>query len=119
MKIYVCHSSDFDYETELYSPLRKSKLNDLNEIFLPHEEKNKIINTTSTIKNSDLILAEVSFSSTGLGIELGRAEMMNKKTVCFYKKGSKISKSLNFITNNFIEYETFDEFLEKLEAYLN
>lgn len=64
MKIYVSHSREFDFEKDLYEPLRNSALKWDNTFFFPHEA-GRDVNTKEEIKNSDLILAEVSFPSTG------------------------------------------------------
>jgi len=103
MKIYVTHSSDFDYKKELYLPIRNSNLNSKYEFILPHEN-NDHFNSYEVIKNADLILAEVSFPSTGQGIELGWANAFNKKILCINKTGSKISGSLKYISKDFLTY---------------
>ena len=118
MKIYVSHSQDFDFLNSLYKPLRTSGLNTNHEFFLPHES-DKFINTQEVIKNSDLILAEVTFPSTGQGIELGWASMLKIPILCASKEGSKISGSLNYITKNFIIYTDSADLVAKLAKFLN
>jgi nucleoside 2-deoxyribosyltransferase len=100
--IYIYHSSSFDFKNELYKPIRESELNKKYNFILPHE--NKIIDTKQTIKEADLIIAEVSFPSTGQGIELGWANILNKKIICIYKDEHKYSSALKFITNQFYNY---------------
>ena len=114
MKIYVCHSSSFDYENELYLPLKESQLSKKHKLFYPHDE----INTIDIIKHSDLIIPEASYPSTGMGIEIGRAEMFNKKIIFLVKKGLKPSSLLRFVSENIIEYESKRDLIEKLEEYL-
>lgn len=75
MKIYVSHTSSYDYTNQLYTPLRLSKLNSRHEIFLPHEPNEVPINTKAIIEACDIVLAEVSYPSTGQGIELGWANI--------------------------------------------
>lgn len=116
MKIYFGHSKGFDYKNELYKPIRENALNQLHEIIFPHET-NKFINSKDIIKNCDLIIAEVTYPATGLGIELGWAEIFNKPVVCFYKKGSKLSGSLKAVTHNFIDYSDSKDLVKKLEEY--
>ena len=36
-----------------------------------------------------------------------------------YEKGSKISSSLKFITNNFIEYENIDDMIYKINKFIH
>jgi hypothetical protein len=73
MKIYVSHSTSFDFKEELYKPIRSSDLNSIHEIILPHEDSNEQFKTLDLFKSGGckLIIAEVSYPSTGQGIELG------------------------------------------------
>ncbi len=119
MNIFVTHSSNFDFKNELYIPLRKSELNNLHTIFLPHEEENDEVLTKDNIKKSDIVLAEVSFPSTGQGIELGWANIYQVPIICIYKINSKISSSLNLLTDKFVIYENSNDMVQKLIDYLN
>ena len=119
MKIYVAHSSGFDYQNELYQPLRKSELNKLHEITLPHEHSTDPFNSKEYIKECGLILAEVTYPSTGQGIELGWADLYDVPIVCLYKKGVILSGSLKVISNTFIEYENSKDMIQKLTDYLS
>jgi hypothetical protein len=117
MKIFVSHTNQIDYQNELYTPLRESALNQTHSFFLPHEG-NKNVNTKHEIQASDLVLAEVSFPATGSGIEIGWADAVNVPLLCVYKEGMKISGSLKFITNDFIEYSSPEDLITKLTDYL-
>lgn len=126
MKIYISHSSQYDYISKIYNPIKNSDLLQTNTFFLPHEDKNKIVNTKDIISNYDLVIAEVSFPATGQGIELGWADYAKTPILCIYEKGTKISSSLRFITNHFIEYEDINDminqisnFIKKLNKYKN
>jgi len=66
LKIYVGHSRDFDYVNELYVPLRRSKLNSIHEIILPHEKSDRPYSSKEFFKTCDVMIAEVSHPSTGL-----------------------------------------------------
>ena len=118
MKIFVSHSRDFDYKNELYKPIRKSVLNNIYEFFFPHENENSI-NTEEIIKNSDLILAEVSFPSTGEGIELGWANMLDVPILCVCKEGAKMSGSLKYITKDFIIYKDSTDLVNQIAKLMN
>jgi len=113
MKIFVPHSSNFDFRNQLYIPLRNSVLNELHTIILP-QEKGKEQITKDVIKDCNLIIAEVSYPSTGQGIELGWATMFNIPIICVYKMGCKYSSSLTFITNRFIPYKDSKDLVSKL-----
>lgn len=111
MKIFVSHSQSFEFKEELYKPLREI---DGCNFFFPHENESK--NTQEEIKNSDLVLAEVSYPSTGQGIELGWANVSKIPILCIFKEGSKISGSLKYITDDFITYSSTGDLVDKLKS---
>ncbi len=117
MIIHVTHSNDFDFKKELYSPLRNSELNKEHEIFLPHET-DKFINTKDLIRNADVVVAEVSFPSTGQGIELGWASDANVPIICIYKEGNKTPGSLKAVSSTFLQYKDSDEMIKKISEAL-
>ena len=121
MKIYIGHSKELNFKEELYLPIRESQLNSKHEIILPHEfyqEASDFV-TKDIIKTCDVMIAEVSFPSTGLGIELGRAESFGCPIICIYRKGSKISGSLKVVCKNFVEYKDKNDLIEKLASTLS
>lgn len=118
MKIYIAHSKDFDYKNELYVPLRDSRFNTEHEIILPHET-DQFINTKKLIKNSDLLIAEVSYSATGEGIELGWADGFHIPIVCLYKEGAKPSRSLQVVSKTIVSYKDKEDMLSKIESFLS
>ncbi|MCD5381453.1 MAG: hypothetical protein LR008_02660 [Candidatus Pacebacteria bacterium] len=69
------------------------------------------------IQSIDLMIAEDSVPATGSGIELGRAAMVDVPILCVYKEGSNISKSLKFLTNDFIEYASSKGLLQKMNNF--
>jgi len=99
MKIYIPHSTSFDYKTELYAPVRSSAPNFRHEIVLPHEGAINPVDTREAIRGADLIIAEVSYPSTGMGIELGWADMMGKPVVAIYKTGCAPSAAVGIVTD--------------------
>ena len=118
MKIYVAHSKKLDYKKELYEPLRNSSLNKEHEIILPHEKSDKPFSSKEFFKTCDIIIAEVSYSGTGLGIELGWTDYCKIPIICVYKSGSKLSGSLRTITNHFMEYSNTKELISGIEEKL-
>ena len=118
MNIYISHSREFDFENELYKPIRESALNNSHTFFLPHENQ-KNSNNLEILKNSNLVIAEASFPSTGQGIEIGVANMLNIPVVCFYKEGKKISGSLKYATDKFITYLNSQDLISKISKFLS
>jgi len=120
MKIYVAHSTKYNFKEELYLPLRNSSLNEKHDIILPHENSSEPFNSKELFENGcDLIIAEVSLPSIGRGIELGWANMKNIRVRCFYKKGSQVSGSIKAVTNKIIEYEDKEDLIGKISNAIN
>lgn len=117
MKIFVTHSSSFDFKEELYKPLRSSSLNDKHDITLPHEDGRQI-DTKNIIKNQQLLIAEISYPSTGSGIELGWASAFGVPIIGIYKSGLAPSSSVSYITKDQIEYKDAEDLISKLSNYL-
>ena len=118
MKVYISHSCKYDYTNRIYTPIKNSDLVQSNTFFLPHEDKNKIVNTKDIISNCDLVIAEVSSPTIGQGIELGWADYAKIPIVCIYEKETRISTSLKFITNYFIEYEDINDMVNKISNFI-
>ncbi len=74
------------------------------------------------IKNSKLIIAEVSNPSIGTGIELGVALQHNKPIICLAKTGADITSMVlgpvNLGMIEMVRYENESEALNKLENVL-
>ena len=116
MKIYLSHSTKYDYINKIYNPIKQSNLWIENEFLFPHDG-DKIKNSKEIISNCDLVIAEVSVQSTGQGIELGWAEYANIPVVCIYEKGNEVSSSIKFITNNIIEYNGAEDMISKISNF--
>ena len=112
MKVYFTHSSEINFK-EIYTVL-EVKLG-MHEWILPH--KSKVVNSKEVISSCDLFIAEVSFPSTGMGIEIGWANAAGVPIVFVYKKGSKVSSSLKFVSDKFIEYNDLNDLSKKLMKY--
>jgi len=118
MKIYVTHSNQWEYRQKLYLPLKQSKLAKVHEIYYPHDEEQKNEHSKETIRNSDLVIAEVSLPATGMGVELGWAEDRNVPILCIAQEGYHVSNALKHITNYFIVYQNEQDMIEKIEKFL-
>src|SRR5687768_10216732 len=119
MNIYISHCGSYDYENELYKPIKESRLFEVHRFFLPHEPQNIDTDAIDELKHTDILVAEVSFPSTGQGIELAQAKAANVPIVCFYKTGAKTSGSLRFVTNRVVEYTDTPDLLARLQIELD
>lgn len=120
MIIYISHSSNFDFKNKLYIPLRKAILMQEYHFVLPHEEDEVQFPTKDFFESGqvDLVIAEVSYPSTGQGIELGWADALHIPVVCMYKLGNNISKALYTVSNKFVEYLDTEDMLNKLKTVI-
>jgi hypothetical protein len=64
MLIQFGHVKNYDYEKELYEPIRRSHLLQTHEIILPYSDDGSSVNSKETLKNVDIFFAEVSYPST-------------------------------------------------------
>lgn len=119
MKIYVGHSGKkSSYKKELYEPLRNSSLSKQHNLTFPYEFEEKPFNSKEFLRSCDLMIAEVSHPSTGLGMELGWASIYGVPIVCVYKRGSKLSRSLKVLTDKFVEYSGSEELISGVKNIL-
>lgn len=104
MKIYVGHATSFDYKEQLYKPILESVLYQQHQFILPHREGAEPFNSKEIIKSSDLFLAEVSYPSTGLGIELGWAEIFGVPVFAIYQEQYKPSSAIKIVARKVVTY---------------
>jgi len=119
MNIYISHSSSYDYEKELYTPIKASDLAVMHHFFLPHEPENLDTDAVDELKQTDVLVAEASLPSTGQGIELGQAFVAGVPVICFFKTGARPSSSLRFVTDKVIEYSDIHDLFAKLQIELD
>jgi len=119
MEIYVGHSGGFDYKEKLYRPIRESCLNGEHNFVLPHEFSNKPFDSKKYLKDKcDLFIADVSYPSIPLGIELGWADAYGVPVIYTYQRGSKLSSSLKVVGEDFLEYSSGDGLIFALEEMI-
>ncbi len=119
MKIYIAHSKDINYKEELYQTIRTDDSINKHNIILPHEINDKSNNDRNFYKTIDLVIAECSKPSTGMGIELGWLYDDNIPIYCIYKQNSKISTSIYTITNKIYEYKNKSELLTIIKKIID
>ena len=68
------------------------------------------------VRESDLIVCDLSELSTGMGLELGVAHENHKKVVFFYETGAHISSMIigAFSDSLFVEYASVSDLRDKL-----
>ena len=118
MKIYISHSTNFDFKKDLYQPIKKVGFN--YDFIFPHDKnaKQHYLKKLFSSKKCNLIIADVSSPSTGQGIELGWANFYKIPIICIYKQGSNYSKSLTSISKKFIKYKDGEDLVKKLNKII-
>ena len=114
-KVYVSHASGFDFQKELYAPLKK--LTGV-ELVLPHENSKGARSSKNIIKDCSIVIAEVSVPSHGVGVELGWANAFGVPIICISKRGSLTSPSLKILSKEFLEYDQLKDVLPKLYSMI-
>lgn len=118
-KVYIGHSREFDYEHELYAPLRTAKGLPQADLILPYESNSRANNTRDFYRELDLFIAEVSYPSTGLGIELAWAYDADVTIVCLARANARVSKSLYVLTDEIIRYQDETEMVKIIQQVIN
>ncbi|MCW1296474.1 MAG: nucleoside 2-deoxyribosyltransferase [Candidatus Parvarchaeota archaeon] len=73
------------------------------------------------LREADIVVAEVTFPSLGVGYEIAKAEEMEKKIICLFntRKRKKLSAMIEGNKNIIlITYKNLEEAFKKLDEYL-
>lgn len=128
MKAFLSYSytnkKEFENLNKVLKRFLKQKFNiDSCSFVFDFKEKttNKIMmkKVLQLIDNSDLIIAELSYKSIGIGIEIGYAKAKNKKIIYLKKTTAEISTTSEGISDYLIEYKNEKDLLEKINKILN
>ncbi len=120
MKIYLSHSRVFDYHIKIYAPLMASSFWETHEFILPHAASYDPINRKESIEACDLLIAEISYPSTGSGIEIGWAHAAGVRIMALHRNNAKPSSSIKIVTDEIFAYDDFVSSAERLlKKYLN
>lgn len=121
MNIYIAHSTrDFDFQNELYLPLLNSKLATEHHLKFPHQGSASPIQSKDQFKQGlvNIVVAEVSHSSTGMGIELGWANAYDVPIIALHKKGARVSDSVKILANKIAEYDSVEDLAAVVESLI-
>jgi nucleoside 2-deoxyribosyltransferase len=119
MKIYIAHAVSFDFLSQLYEPLAMSAITQHHELIFPHKNKDSFMHSKEIIKACDLVVAEVSYPATGLGIELGWADAFNTPILCIHHNKAKPSRSLSAITQHIITYDSSEGMVQEVSHFID
>lgn len=71
------------------------------------------------MNNCDLIVAEVSYKSIGVGVEMGYFKAQNKKIIYLHKKDTEIENITNGIADYVIEYSKSEDIVSWFDSNLD
>ena len=83
--------------------------------FEPQQEKEMMRTAFEEIKSSDILIAELTNKSIGVGIELGYAFAMQKPIIYLHKKESEHSTTASGSSSYAIGYKDNDDLIKQLE----
>ena len=118
MKIYFAHATSGDYKSDFYAPLREDEILEQYELILPHEDLKQESNQREFYNKLDVMIAEVSSPSTGMGIELGWAYDAGVPIFAFCREGAKMSEAIYAVTDNIIEYIDSNDLVRKVKEVI-
>jgi hypothetical protein len=114
--IYCVHSSAFNFIDEFYKPIQNSASFKKHQFAFPHASGAEPIHSKSVIKACDLVLAEVSHVSTGMGIEIGWADAAGKPILAIHRNGTTISRSIKLVATEVFSYASLDDVMDRLSS---
>ena len=118
MKIYLVHSSKYNFREELYKPLQNSDLNKKHEIIYLYDRTDEPGSTKDLIKSCDLVVAEVSANSIACGIEIGWADSLDIPIIFIHKSDIEPSKFLPLLSTNIISYVGSEDLVDSLKKMI-
>lgn len=120
MQIFLSHSSKYDYVNELYNPIKESSLDKIHKFIYFCEDPNyKEKSSKEIIQESDLIIADISIQSIGVGMEIGWASAQNKPIIMIHRTGVEVRGYMRLHAKDIFEYSSTTELIQKLERAIN
>ncbi|MBK7453569.1 MAG: nucleoside 2-deoxyribosyltransferase [Anaerolineales bacterium] len=101
------------------SHLAQSEVMEKERILVPQDVYERDVNW---IKNCDVLIAEVSVPSHGVGYEIGYALTIQKPVLCIHKKERRVSKMITGNPDQALtiqEYSTVEEAIAQTLTYLH
>ena len=101
------------------SHLVQSEVMEQERILVPQDVYERDVNW---IKNCDVLIAEVSVPSHGVGYEIGYALTIQKPVLCIHKKERRVSKMITGNPDQALtiqEYSTVEEAIAQTLTYLH
>lgn len=117
VKVYIMHSDKIDYKEEIYRPLLRENLMEDFFLILPLSNRYSENYVKELIKESDLIICDLTKSNIFLNLEMKWANKENKEIYYFIKKDDKQMKKFDRLKPNI--YNDKEEFASLVKTLLN
>jgi hypothetical protein len=120
MNIYISHSTHYDFKRKLYKPIKESGITQEFDVIFPHEDSEEIFDIRGALERGeiDLIIADITYPSTGQGIELAWAHSYGVPIECIFLVDSYVSPTLQLLTNKQFDYETEEDMIDMIKVIL-
>lgn len=116
MRLYLAYPRTFALATELENFLKNSNFGV--EIIFPHEKHKQMMTPKDLLRDSDMMVAEVSDPALGVGIEMGFASAFDVPVYCFFRKGVVPSPSLPLVADEVMMYANKEELFHRLRLII-
>lgn len=110
--IYLAHSSKFDFKNDLYEPIKRSNLADIYDFIYLMETPGNLPNTKEMIRSFNAVIGEISYPSTGAGIEIGWADALGIPLVLIHNQSYNPPEYYKTISSYVSEYDNAENIPE-------
>ena len=116
--IYTIHSTKLNYKEEFYKPLLLSEICTAHNLILPLTDKYKTMYAKDLIKDSDIIIVNLTNSTFSVFIENNWAIKFQKPILYLIKENSKVNFLLNKYKKNAQIYQNTEQEKEIINAFI-
>lgn len=115
LKIYIMHSEKTDYKSILYKPLLESNIGRDNILILPMSKRFESTYIKDLLKDSDIVICDLTNCNFFLKTEIKYANKLNKKIYYYINMNDKNKKKYK----DYIEYSNSEDFINKVNYLIN
>ena len=115
LKIYIMHSEKIDYKSILYKPLLESNIGTDNILILPMSKRFESTYIKDLLKDSDIVICDLTNSNFFLKTEIKYANKLNKKVYYYINMNDKNKKKYK----DYVEYCDTEDFINKVSNLIN
>ncbi len=127
-RVFLAAPFTFNFEAEFLDHIEEFLMGLGYSVIVPHdfanddvsdEEIRRQIHTDlAQVENSDILIADVTKPSHGVGMEILHAHKLGKRVILIAQSGTRISSMARVHSHNTLEYNNSEELKQKLESCL-